>query len=149
MNIVCCFEHTLIKVTGKIKVLHEIGLVYDHLEHIKRLLVTNQESLELSLNTFKPMCGTTFETPWGKVQNLLGMKLTTDVTLLFLSAVNNIYLFCFFMSQVWTMKSTESTNICYVSDTVACTIKMNVKQTFLRNDSFRKCFCGEWTAIRE
>ena len=41
------------------------------------------------------MCGTTFETPWGKVQNLLGMKLTTDVTLLFLSAVNNIYLFFF------------------------------------------------------
>ena len=63
MNAVCCFEHTLIKVTGKIKVLHEIGLVYDHLERIKRLLVTNQESLELSLDTFKPMCGTTFETP--------------------------------------------------------------------------------------
>ena len=37
----------------------------------------------------------------------------------------------FFMSQVWTMKVTESTNICYVSDTVACTIKMNVKETFI------------------
>ena len=38
------------------------------------------------------MCRTTFETPWGKVQNFLGMKLKTDVTLLFLSAVNNIYI---------------------------------------------------------
>ena len=69
------------------------------------------------------MCRTTFETPFGKVQNLLGMKLTADVILLFLSAVNNMF---FFMSQVWTMKLTESTNICYVSDRVACTIKMNV-----------------------
>ena len=70
------------------------------------------------------------------------MELTTDVTLLFLSAVNNMYLF-FFISQVWTMKLTESTNICYVSDTVACTIKMNVKETFMGNGSFHKCFCGE------
>ena len=69
------------------------------------------------------MCRTTFKTPFGKVQNLLGMNLTADVILLFLSAVNNMF---FFMSRVWTMKLTESTNICYVSDRVACTIKMNV-----------------------
>ena len=69
------------------------------------------------------MCRTTFKTPFGKVQNLLGIKLTADVILLFLSAVNNMF---FFMSQVWTMKLTESPNICYVSDRVACTIKMNV-----------------------
>ena len=53
------------------------------------------------------------------------------------------------MSQVWTMKLTKSTNICYVSDTVACTIKMNVKETFMGNYSFPKCFCGEWTEVRE
>ena len=53
------------------------------------------------------------------------------------------------MSQVWTMKLTESTNICYVSDMVTCTIKMNVKQTFMGNDSFLKCICGEWTAVGE
>ena len=89
------WEHTLIKVTRKIKLVHEIGLVSDH-------LVTNQESLELFLYTFKPMCRTTFETPWGKVQNLLGMKLKTDVTLLFLSAVNNIYiLFLFHRCGLW------------------------------------------------
>ena len=51
------------------------------------------------------------------------------------------------MSQVWTMKLTESTNICYVSDTVPCTIKMHAKETFMGNDSFRKCFCGEWTCL--
>ena len=53
------------------------------------------------------------------------------------------------MSHGWTMKLSESTNICYVSDTVACTIKVNVKETFVGNDSFCKCFCGEWTAARE
>ena len=53
------------------------------------------------------------------------------------------------MSQVWTMKLTESMNICYISDKVACTIKMNIKETFMGNDSFWKCFCGEWTAVRE
>ena len=57
--------------------------------------------------------------------------------------------FLFRMSQVWIMKVTESTNIRYVSDTVACTIKMNAKETFMRNDSFRKCFCGERTVVRE
>ena len=76
------------------------------------------------------------------------MKLTINVTLLFLSAVNNIYLFIF-MSQVWTMKLTKSNNICYVSDRVACTIKRNVKETFMGNDSFHKCLCGEWIAVRE
>ena len=64
------------------------------------MLVTNQESLELFLYTFKPICRTTFEIPWGKVQNLLGMKLTTDATLLFLSAVNNIYLLFFYVTGV-------------------------------------------------
>ena len=53
------------------------------------------------------------------------------------------------MSHVWTMKLTESTNICYVSDMVTCTINMNVKETFLENDSFRKGFCDESTAVRE
>ena len=53
------------------------------------------------------------------------------------------------MSHGWTMKLNESMNICYISDTVACTIKVNVKETFVGNDSFCKCFCGEWTAARE
>ena len=47
------------------------------------------------------------------------------------------------------MKLTESTSICYTSDRVACTIKMNVKETFMENDSFRKCLYSEWTAVRD
>ena len=69
----------------------------------------------------------TFETPWGKLQNLFGMKLTTDVTLVFLSVVDNGIFVLFFMWQVWTMKLTESINICHFSDRFATTIKVNIK----------------------
>ena len=34
------------------------------------------------------MCRTIFETLWGKLQNLLEIKLTTGITLLLLSAVD-------------------------------------------------------------
>ena len=47
------------------------------------------------------------------------------------------------------MKLTESTSNCYANDRVAFTIKMNVEETFMGNDSFRKCLYGEWTAVRE
>ena len=88
----------------------------------------------------------TFETPWGKVQNLLGMKFTTDVTLLFLSAVNSIYLFFCVTGVDYDI---NWINEYYVRDTVACTIKMNFKETFMGKDSFGKCFCCEWTAVKE
>ena len=55
-----------------------------------------------------------------------------DVTLLFLLAVNND-IFVYFLLQVWTMKSTKSMNICYISDRVVCTIKMNIKEKFMEN----------------
>ena len=77
----------------------------------------------------------TFETPWVKLRNLLGTKLTTDVTLLFLSAVDN-YICVYLMSKVWTIKLIESVNICYVSVRAACTIKVNIKETFMGNDGF-------------
>ena len=51
--------------------------------------VTNQEPPELPLYTFKPVWRTTFKTPWDKLPNLIGMKLTTDVILLFLPSVND------------------------------------------------------------
>ena len=79
----------MVNVTKKIKLFHEVDLVFDHSEHTKKLLVTKRESPEVSLYAFKPVCRTTFETPLGKLRNLLGMKLTTDVTLLFRSAVDN------------------------------------------------------------
>ena len=34
------------------------------------------------------------------------------------------------------MKLTESTNICYVGDRVACIIKVNIKGTLIGNDPF-------------
>ena len=40
------------------------------------------------------------------------------------------------MLEVWTMKLTESTNICCTSDRVVCTIKVNVKETFMGNEGF-------------
>ena len=42
--------------------------------------------------------------------------------------------------MAWTIKSTESTNICYIRDRVATTTKMNIKKTFMENDGFLKTF---------
>ena len=70
----------------------------------------------------------TFGTSWEKLQNLLGMKLATDVTLLFLSVADSDIFVYFFMSQVWTMKLSESTNTCHFSDRFASTIKVNIKE---------------------
>ena len=92
------WAHSLIKFRGKIELVHEIDLVSDHLEYTIRLLVTNQESPELSLYTFKRVCRTTFQKVSGKLPNLLGMKLTADTTWLFLSAVNTdifVYFLCY------------------------------------------------------
>ena len=46
-----------------------------------------------------------------------------------------IYLFIF-MPEVLTVKLTEPMNIFYIRHMVVCTIKLNIKKTFLRN----KCF---------
>ena len=53
-----------------------------------------------------------------------------------------IYLF-FFMSQVLTIKLTESATIFYISDRVVCTIKRNIKETFLENNSFTRTLVRE------
>ena len=44
------------------------------------------------------------------------------------------------MSQVWTVKLTESMNICYVTVRAAGTIKVNIKETLMGNDVFLKMF---------
>ena len=75
--------YTLIRVTGKIKLVHEIDHVCDYLKHRKRFLITSRESPDPYLCTFKSVYRTTLETPWGKLQILLYMKLTTGVTLPF------------------------------------------------------------------
>ena len=67
------------------------------------------------------------------------MKLTTDVTLLFLLAVDN-GIFVYFLCRVWTMNLNESIDISYVSVRVSRTFKVNIKETFMGNDSFLQLF---------
>ena len=45
-------------------------------------------------------------------------------------------IYLLFMSRVLTMTLTESTNICCIGDRIACTVKLNIKETFLRNNGF-------------
>ena len=78
----------------------------------------------------------TLGNPWTYFKQGLGYKvlqsiMTTSVTLVLLSAEDNDF---FLMSQVLTMKLTESANICYISDRVSCTIKQNSKENFLENN---------------
>ena len=42
------------------------------------------------------------------------------------------------MSQVLTMKLTESTNICYISSRAVRTIRRNIKETFPKNNGFAR-----------
>ena len=44
------------------------------------------------------------------------------------------------MLQVWTIKLTESKKICYISDKVVSTIKMNIKETFMGTDGLLQTF---------
>ena len=62
--------------------------------------------------------------------------MTTDVTWLLLSAVDNDIFIYFLCHKVFFMTLTESTNICYISDRVACIDKVNMKETFLGNNGF-------------
>ena len=64
-----------------------------------------------------------FESPYEKLQNLLGMKFST---VSFSSRQWYIWDSC--MSQVWTMKLTESTNTYHFSDRFARTINVNFKE---------------------
>ena len=49
------------------------------------------------------------------------------------------YLFIFEVAGC-TMKLTESMNTCCTSDRVACTIKVNIKETFMGNEGFLQMF---------
>ena len=44
------------------------------------------------------------------------------------------------MLPVWTIKLTESTNICCTSDRVICTVKVNIKEIFMGKDGFVQTF---------
>ena len=89
------------------------------------------------------MCKTSFETPWAKIQNSRVTDLTTDITLLYLSPVNNdIFIL---LLQVCPMKFTESINIWYVSVRVTCIIKVNIIKTFTGYQGFLKMWWLDYT----
>ena len=98
------WAHILIKVTGIIKLVHEIDLVCDHLQNTNRNLVTNLQYRELSLYVFKSVWRIIFETLWWKLQILLEMKLTAGVTLLLLSVVDNDVFF-YFLCQKYGLRN--------------------------------------------
>ena len=54
------------------------------------------------------------------------------------------------MSRVLTMSLTESANIFYISDRVACTVKLNIKETLMEKQWFScKYLYSEWAAVRD
>ena len=137
-------EHILMKITGKIKLVHELDLVYHHLYHTNRFLVTNQEPTELCIYTIKPVSRTSFETSWGKLQNLLGMKLTNDIILLLLSVVDDFIFVHFLRHTCWNWLNQW---ICFV---VVIGLPVQLKW-ILEKSSIVSCksVCGECTAVRE
>ena len=82
------------------------------------------------------MSRNTFQKAGGKLSDLLGMKLTADITWLFLSAVNTEIFVVFFLLQMLTIKSTESTNNFCPSDRAVRAGKVNIKERFIENDGF-------------
>ena len=97
------WAHTLIKVTEKIKLVHEIDLVCD----LVILFIAHHKSVSFKLRiywaffyTFKQVCRTTFETLCERLQNWLEMKLTADVTLLYFSALDNDIFVYFYVTSM-------------------------------------------------
>ena len=70
-----------------------------------------------------------------------------NFTVCFSSKQRHICLF--FVSHLWTSKLTESKNIFCISGRVACTIKLNIKETFMGNNGFLQRFMSWWTAVRQ
>ena len=60
------------------------------------------------------------------------MKLTTDVTLSFL-------LEALYVTGV-DYEVNVLTNFCYISDRNTCTVKVNIKETFMENNGFLQTF---------
>ena len=128
---------------------HEIDLVCDHIKHSKTFLITNRESSDLSLCTFKSVCRTTLDTPWSKLQILLGIKLATDVTLPSFLKVNND-IFIYFLCHgcvLW--------NQLHQQIFVILVIEMPVRLNWIsKKPSWEKMvsckrLCVEWTAARD
>ena len=67
------------------------------------------------------------------------MKLTTVVALRCFSSKQ--WRIClFFVLHLWNIKLTESKNVFCINGRVACTIKLNIKETFMQEDGFLQKF---------
>ena len=74
--------------------------------------MTSQEPLKLSVFAFEPGCRCTFQHLETNFKDLLAMKLTTDLTLPFLSSVNNDFFSVTGAGcEIESVGTTESTNI--------------------------------------
>ena len=94
--------------------------------------MTNGKPSQLFVYTFKPVCRYTLKYLEANFRNLIGIELTNDLTLPFLSLVNND-LFFFVTGigcEIECVGTTESNNILYISIRVTCTIKFNIKENF-------------------
>ena len=95
------------------------------------------------------MCRTTFEDSWGKLQNLLRVKLTSNVTLLFLSAVDNdifvYFLYCKY--ALWNSLNQQIFVILVIDFPVQ--LKWISAKSSWETMVYCKFLWGEWTAVRE
>ena len=128
---------------GKIKLVHEVDLVFDYI--IPRELLT--ENLLSSLyihfkkceDYFRNSLRQTSKFTWNEVDNWCNFTV---------SSISEWWCICLFLKlQVWTMKLTEWMDAC-TSDRVACTIKVNIKETFMESEGFLQMFTW-WMDCRQ
>ena len=87
-----------------IKLVPGIDLVCGQLERTKKIFVTNLQSPQICVYTLKSVCRCTFQHLEANFINLRGMELATDLTLPFLSSVNN---YLYFLLQVLAVSLNE------------------------------------------
>ena len=106
----------LIHVKRKIKLVPEIDLVCDRLLHTEKLFVTNRKPSQLFVYTFEPVCRCTLKYLEANFTNVIEIELTNNLTLPFLSLVNNDL--WFFLTgigcEIECGGTTESNNILYI-----------------------------------
>ena len=128
---------------------YEIDLICDQLQHTKKVLVADWEPSQLPLYSVKPVSRTTLKTPWGKHQNLLRMKLTADITLLFLSAVNNDkFVYCLCYRCVIRNQLNQQIYVILVIGLSVQSKWISKKPSWETLVAY-KCLCGEWPAVRK
>ena len=95
--------------------------------------MTNREPSELFAYTFKPLRRCSLQHLATNFKNLPGMELTRDLTLRFLSSINNELCFFFVTGvgcNIECVGTAESTDILYISARFTCTIKVSDKENW-------------------